>query len=170
MFYVPRSRIFHLHGYVTITGEGLQNLCLCSALEAFDHGGIFNVLHLLWQRASVFPVSSEGPPHSIASYDSQENAEDLFLPGSSQVPIQSPLTMRKGVLRTYSYPCPHGSKSVLVFPSSHQDTAMRIVSIASLSTCIFHHINLFPLKTLTFWDKLHLHDCTSYGEIHLREL
>jgi hypothetical protein len=32
---------------VTITGEGLQNLALCSALTAFEKGGIFIVPHLL---------------------------------------------------------------------------------------------------------------------------
>ena len=42
-----RSRIFHLYGDVTITGEGLQNLGLCSALSAFEQGGIFIVPHLL---------------------------------------------------------------------------------------------------------------------------
>jgi hypothetical protein len=79
-----RSRIFHLYGDVTITGEGLQNLGLCSALRAFEQGGIFIVPHLLWHGASVFPVSSAGPPHLIASYDSQGDAEDLFLPGPSR--------------------------------------------------------------------------------------
>jgi hypothetical protein len=81
------SRIFHLYGDVTIAGEGLQNLGLCSALRAFEQGGIFIVPHLLWHRTSVFPVSSEGTPHSIASYDSQEDADDLFLPGSWQVSL-----------------------------------------------------------------------------------
>jgi hypothetical protein len=42
-----RSRIFHLNGDVTIAGEGLQNLGLCSALRAFEQGGIFIVPHLL---------------------------------------------------------------------------------------------------------------------------
>jgi hypothetical protein len=42
-----RSRIFHLYGDVTITGEGLQNLGLCLAFRAFEQGGIFIVLHLL---------------------------------------------------------------------------------------------------------------------------
>jgi hypothetical protein len=41
------SRIFHLYGNVTIAGEGLQNLGLCSALRAFEQGGIFIVPHLL---------------------------------------------------------------------------------------------------------------------------
>jgi hypothetical protein len=67
--FTSRSRIFHLYGDVTITGEGLQNLVLCSALMAFEQGGIFIVPHPLRHGASVFPVSSEGPPHSVASYD-----------------------------------------------------------------------------------------------------
>jgi hypothetical protein len=64
--FTSRSRIFHLHENVIIVGEGLQNLGLivCSALRAFEQGGIFIVPHLLWHGASVFPVSSEGPPHS----------------------------------------------------------------------------------------------------------
>jgi hypothetical protein len=33
------------------------------------------VPHLLWHGASVFPVSFEGPPHSIAFYDTQGDAE-----------------------------------------------------------------------------------------------
>jgi hypothetical protein len=32
--------------------------------------------------ALVFPVSSEGSPHLVTSYDTQGDAEDLFLPGS----------------------------------------------------------------------------------------
>ena len=67
LFYVPLENI-SLIWNVTITGEGLQNLGLCSALRAFD---------LLWHGASVFPVSSEWPPHSVASYDTQGDAEDL---------------------------------------------------------------------------------------------
>jgi hypothetical protein len=51
--FTSRSRIFHLYGDVSITGEGLQNLCsalsitgeglqnLCSALRAFEQEGIF---------------------------------------------------------------------------------------------------------------------------------
>jgi hypothetical protein len=72
------SRIFHLYGDLTITGEMLQNLGLCSAFRAFEQEGFFIVPHLLWHGASVFLVSSEGPPHSIASYDTQGDVEDLF--------------------------------------------------------------------------------------------
>jgi hypothetical protein len=35
------------------TGEGLQKLGLCSALRAYEQGGIFIVPHLLWHGASV---------------------------------------------------------------------------------------------------------------------
>jgi hypothetical protein len=44
---MSRSRIFHLYGDITIAGEGLQNLGRCSALKAFEQGGIFIVPHLL---------------------------------------------------------------------------------------------------------------------------
>jgi hypothetical protein len=42
-FYVPLKNFSD----VTIAGEGLQNLGLCSALRAFEQGGIFIVPHLL---------------------------------------------------------------------------------------------------------------------------
>jgi hypothetical protein len=71
--------MFHLYEDVTNAGEGLQNLGLCSALRAFKQGGIYIVPHLLWHGGSVLPVSSEGPPHSVASYDTQGNEDDLFL-------------------------------------------------------------------------------------------
>jgi hypothetical protein len=45
--FTSRPRIFYLDGDVTIAGEGLQNLGLCSALRAFELGGIFIVQHLL---------------------------------------------------------------------------------------------------------------------------
>jgi hypothetical protein len=53
--FTSRLRIFHSYGDVTIAGEGL-----------------------LWLGVSVFPVSSEGPPDSVTSYDTQGDAEDLF--------------------------------------------------------------------------------------------
>jgi hypothetical protein len=46
LFYVPLKN-FSLNGDVTITGEGLQNLDLCSALMAVKQGGIFIAPHLL---------------------------------------------------------------------------------------------------------------------------
>jgi hypothetical protein len=47
-------------------------------LRAFEQGVLSIVSHLLWNGTSVFPVSSEGLPHLIASYDTQGEAEDLF--------------------------------------------------------------------------------------------
>jgi hypothetical protein len=49
-----------------------------TALRAFEQGGIFIVPHLLWHGTSVFPVSSEGPPHLVAFYDTRGNVKDLF--------------------------------------------------------------------------------------------
>jgi hypothetical protein len=72
------SRIFHLHGDVTIVCEGLQILGLCSALRAFEQGGIIIAPHLLWHGTSVFPVSSEEPPHWVASYDTRGGGGDLL--------------------------------------------------------------------------------------------
>jgi hypothetical protein len=43
--FTSRSRIFHLHGDITTGGKELQNLGLCSALWAFEQGGIFIVPH-----------------------------------------------------------------------------------------------------------------------------
>jgi hypothetical protein len=44
---MPRSIIFHSYGDITITGEGLQNFGIFSALRAFLLGRIFIVPHLL---------------------------------------------------------------------------------------------------------------------------
>ena len=43
-----------------------------------------------------------------AFYDTLGDVDDLFYPGSSQVPYQSPFTTHKGMWRTYSNPDPHG--------------------------------------------------------------
>jgi hypothetical protein len=80
------SRIVHWYGDVTIAGEGLQNLGLCSSLRAFEQGGIFIVPHLLWHRTSVFQVPSEEPP--VSSYE--------------------------GMRRTFSNPDPHGVYPLIV--------------------------------------------------------
>ena len=75
--FTSRSRIFQLYGVVTIAGEGLQNLGVCSALRACEQGGIFIVSHLLRHGISVFAVS--GPPHSVASYDTQRGCGGTIL-------------------------------------------------------------------------------------------
>jgi hypothetical protein len=45
LFYVPLKNTSVID--VTITGEVLQNLDLCTALSAFEQGGIFIVSRLL---------------------------------------------------------------------------------------------------------------------------
>jgi hypothetical protein len=47
-FYVPLKNISLIwRRHLPSAGEGLQNLDLCSALRAFEKGGIFIVTHLL---------------------------------------------------------------------------------------------------------------------------
>ena len=69
--FTAHSRIFDSYLDVTIAGEGAANFGLYSALRVFEHGRIFIVPHMLWHGASVFRVSSNGPPHSVTSYDMQ---------------------------------------------------------------------------------------------------
>jgi hypothetical protein len=85
--FMSRSRILHLYGDDTMAGEGLQNLGLCSVLRAFEQEGIFIVPHLLWHGASVFPVSSEGPPHLVASCDILGDVEGLYYPDHKNIVI-----------------------------------------------------------------------------------
>jgi hypothetical protein len=58
--------------------KGCKMLAYVRSLRPLSRDG-----SLLW--ALVFPVSYEGSPHLITSYDTQGDAEDLFLPGSLQV-------------------------------------------------------------------------------------
>ena len=100
----------------------------------FEQGGTFIVPHLLWHGASVFPVSSEGPPHLVASYDTRGDVEDLFLPGSSRVPYQSAFTTHKGMWRTYSNPDPHGERV-----TCHPPT-VKLQSMEGMKFSIVKHI------------------------------
>jgi hypothetical protein len=81
------SIIFHSYGGVTITGERLQNLGLCSVRRASKQGGIFILPHLLQNRVSGFPVSFEG----------------------LKAPFSCLIWHARGVLRTYSDPEHQGS-------------------------------------------------------------
>jgi hypothetical protein len=84
-FYVPPkniSLIWRRH-HCRWRAAKFRPTCI-SALRAFEQGGIFIVPHLLWHGTSVFPVSFEGPPHLVASYGAQGDAENLFPPGSSR--------------------------------------------------------------------------------------
>jgi hypothetical protein len=78
LLFYARLIIFSSYRDITIAGEGLQYLGLCSTFRAFEEGLIFILTRLLWHRASVFFILSEGPPNTVASYDTQGDAEDLF--------------------------------------------------------------------------------------------
>jgi hypothetical protein len=61
---IAARAIFQLSGgchHVTIAGDRAANFGLCSALMAFEQGGIFIVSHLLRHGTSVYTVSSERP-------------------------------------------------------------------------------------------------------------
>jgi hypothetical protein len=102
--------------------QGLQNIGLLFALSAFEQERIFIVPHLLWHGASIFPVLSEGSPHA---FDRQGDAEGL----SSGVPIQSSITIRKGVLRIYSYSNPLGG--LFLYIGIHRRTAGMVTFFTS---------------------------------------
>jgi hypothetical protein len=74
-------KIFQSYGNVTIAGEGLQNLGLCSAIKAFEQEEIFIMPHQLRHGVLVSPSHSKDRPYLIASYVSnvtQGDAEDLL--------------------------------------------------------------------------------------------
>jgi hypothetical protein len=78
--FTSRSRIFHLYGDVTIAGEGLQNLGLCS-------------------------LSREG---SLSCHTCCDRGSWFFRSHSKDGPIWSPLKTHEGMRRIYSIPDPHG--------------------------------------------------------------
>jgi hypothetical protein len=77
--FTSRSRIFHWYGDVTIAGEGLQKLGLCSALRVFEQGGIFIVPHLLWHGTSGFPVIWMTVPLSRLLRHTRGNGESILI-------------------------------------------------------------------------------------------
>ena len=79
-YFTSRSRIFHLYGDVTITGEGLQNLGLC-------------------------PLSREG---SLSCHTCCDTGPRFFRSHPKDRHNQSPLTTRMGMRKAYSNPDPHG--------------------------------------------------------------
>jgi hypothetical protein len=105
--FTSRTRIFHLNGDVTITGEGLQNKAYAWRSGPMSREGSLSCHTCCnmgpritrphqkdqnWQNFIQSPlVTHKGcggyiltrifiGPHSVASYDMQVNAEDLFLP------------------------------------------------------------------------------------------
>jgi hypothetical protein len=73
--------VFYVHGDVTITSEGLQNLGLCPALKAIEQGGIFD-------------TCCDTEPRFFRSHPKDN-------------PILLPRTTHKGMWRIYSHPDPH---------------------------------------------------------------
>jgi hypothetical protein len=77
IYLTSRSRIFHLQCIWTrhhYSGEWQQNLGLCSALRAFEQGGIF----IVTQDLSFSGLIRKTAPSSATSYDTQGDVEDLF--------------------------------------------------------------------------------------------
>jgi hypothetical protein len=70
-----RSRILHSHGHLTIAGERLQDLGICSACK-------------------------EG---SLSCHTCCDTGPQFFQSHPNNHPIQSPLTARKGMLGSCSY-------------------------------------------------------------------
>jgi hypothetical protein len=70
---MSRSRIFHLYEDVTIADEGLQNLDLWSMLKAF----LYRATPTVTQDLS-FSGLIRKTAHSVASYDTHRDAEDLL--------------------------------------------------------------------------------------------
>ena len=60
LFNLRPARESFTHGDITVVGEGLQNLGQCSALRAFEQGGVF-----LNHRASPAVTSSLSFPFLI---------------------------------------------------------------------------------------------------------
>jgi hypothetical protein len=111
--FTSRSIIFHWYGDVTITGEGLQNLGLCSALRAFEQEVIFIMPHLLWHRGSRFfrshpkdrPIQSSGACFINFAKVYHILVQKLL---KQQPVIQLLITTHNGMSRIYYNPDPHG--------------------------------------------------------------
>jgi hypothetical protein len=109
-------------------------------------GGIFIVPHLLWHGTSVFPVSSEGPPHLVA------------------------FTTHEGMWRIYSNPDPHvgtfnGNVNILLryirisYIYTFITSASLVTRLTSVTTGTVDVITLLVLPTfstclITVWSVL----------------
>jgi hypothetical protein len=76
LFYVPLKNCYR---DVTIAGEGLQTLGLCSALSAFEQGEFLSC-HTCCDTVPQFFQShlKARPAQLVASYHTQRGVEDLF--------------------------------------------------------------------------------------------
>jgi hypothetical protein len=75
---VAPGPLVHLYGDVPIAGEGLQIYAYARRLGPLSRERSLSRHTYFDTGPRFFPVSSEGPPHSIASYDTHGDAEDLF--------------------------------------------------------------------------------------------
>jgi hypothetical protein len=130
-----------------MTGEGLQNLDLCSALTTSELWGIFIVPHLLWHRVSDLPVSSGGPPHSVASYTHKEYREPTLVRILTDLHSVA-LTTRKKVLRTYSNLDPHRSRKIRVLWKICAIIVLLTLLVINISkyTCMLKYVSFEKCK------------------------
>jgi hypothetical protein len=73
---------YFTYGDVATADEGLQNLGQLSGAQGLWAGRDLYRATPAVTRDLIFLVSSEGPPLSVISYDTQGEMEDLFYPGS----------------------------------------------------------------------------------------
>ena len=64
-------KILYIYGHVTVNAEVLKHIDQCSVLKACEKGASFLALHLLWQWASVFAISTERLRRLVGLYDKQ---------------------------------------------------------------------------------------------------
>jgi hypothetical protein len=77
--FASRSRIFHLYGDVTITGEGLQNLGIWLAIRPLSREGYLSCRVCWYTKPRFSGLVRRRPPHLVVSYDTHRDVKDLFL-------------------------------------------------------------------------------------------
>ena len=102
---------------VTITGEGMQNVDIYSALTAFHQGGIYIVSHLMLQGISSFlVVLSSGPPSLVvlrqksqiySNLEANNLVTQLIASYINLLFNKSMITLYKHVFEYYQYICAH---------------------------------------------------------------
>jgi hypothetical protein len=80
LFYVQLNIFFNDLEMLLLTVKGckIQAYALHSGPLSIEGIFILAYMYLLWHQTSIFQVSSEGPPHSAASNETQRNLEDLY--------------------------------------------------------------------------------------------
>jgi hypothetical protein len=78
LFYIQLKNFLLIYEDVTITGEGLSKFRPMLGAQGLWTGRDLYRARPAVTRDLGFTGSSEGPPHSVASYDTQGDVEDLF--------------------------------------------------------------------------------------------